>query len=164
MNRTLAIGLLFIAAVLGAIFFISSPSMQQTAKDSVRVEEETDSKAHFAIFTNGTLRDFSAPRYHNQSQEVFISAENPMVVNVKESGVTWDAFFKTLPMKLTNDCLTTGTGQVFCTNENETLKFYLNGQENRDFLTTSIKNGDKALISYGSENEAEIQEQLSLLE
>jgi len=120
-------------------------------------------QAFFAIFTNGTFRVFTASMYHNLSEDVFIQADNPNTVHVKKSGITWDTFFKTLPFSLTDECLTTGTKETFCTNQNSTLKFYLNGVRNDDILNKEINDGDEMLITYGSEHEEQIQRQLDRL-
>lgn len=157
------IGLLIVILV-GGIFFLTrqkiSEKLPQTELVSIPKEELVDYKASFAIFTNGTFRIFTAPMYHNLSPDVFIESINPNIVNVKKEGIIWNDFFKTLPMKLTKDCLTTGTGQNFCTGGSGKLKFYLNGKKIDDLLDLEIKNGDRALISFGNENETELQKQL----
>lgn len=66
-------------------------------------------------------------------------------------------------MKLTKNCLTTGTGQVFCTSGATSLKFYLNGERSNNLLNTEIRKNDEALITYGAENEEEVEIQLKNL-
>lgn len=122
--------------------------------------EATDLTASFAIFTNGTSRIFTSSRYHNLSTDVYIESSNPNRVHVKKSGVTWKDFFATLPMKLSQDCLTTGTGQTFCTQGLNTLKFYINGQFDAGALDRVINPGDRLLVSYGDESESEIEKQI----
>ncbi|MBI4225516.1 hypothetical protein HY612_00200 [Candidatus Roizmanbacteria bacterium] len=121
--------------------------------------EQIDYKAGFAIFTNGTFRVFTAVMYHNLSEDVYIQADNPNTIHLKKRGITWDYFFKTLPFKLTKDCLTTGTGETFCTTGSDSLKFYLNGVKTDDLLGREIRDSDKALITYGSESKEDIQKQ-----
>lgn len=101
--------------------------------------------------------------YHNLSPNVYIESENPNIVIVTKIGTTWQGFFNTLPMKLTVDCITTGTEETFCTTGTKKLKFYLNGKLEENLLGIEIKNGDKALISYGNETEAQIRNQLELI-
>jgi len=120
---------------------------------SPRVTQEVNIRAAFTIFTNGTLRIFTDSRYHNLSTDVYLQADNPNIVHIKKTGITWDLFFKTLPMQVSKECLITGTKQTFCTNENGKLYFYINGNKDNDALLREIKNGDKLLISYGNENE-----------
>jgi hypothetical protein len=125
--------------------------------------EAVDFEASFIIFTNGTLRTFSASMYHQLSDDVYLTAANPNLVQVKKPDVTWADFFATLPLKLTKDCLTTGTGQTFCTNSQQTLKFYLNNEFDPHLLEKVIQPGDQLLISYGDETPAEIADQLQLV-
>lgn len=170
MNRKIAIlAIIAILVTIGGFIFLTNkklstqesppnlPPVQSTANQAV------DYTASFAIYTEGVFRVFTASKYHNLSRDVFIQADNPNLVHIKKSGTTWDDFFKTLPMKLTGDCLTTGTKQTFCTDSTGTLNFYINGQEIDDLLQKQIKPNDKALITYGKENEEEIKIQLEKL-
>lgn len=119
------------------------PSLTTTAKP-----QEADFTASFQIITKGVARSFKNPKYHQKSPDVFILAEDSTIVHVKKIGITWNDFFKTLPMKLTKDCLMTGDGESYCNDSGGNLKFYLNDKENQDLLDTEIKDGDKALIKY----------------
>lgn len=116
--------------------------------------------ASFAVFTDNTFRVFTASMYHNRNNDVFITSENPNVVTVKRSNITWGDFFNSLPMKLTNECLTTGTGEEFCTNQTKTLKFFINGERIENFIDAEIESNDRALISYGAQTQEQIQNQL----
>lgn len=138
-------------------------SVSQTPSPTLKVEKTVDYKARFVIYTNGTKRIFTASMYHNLSKDVFIEASDPSVVHVKKDGVRWMDFFLTLPFKLDKNCLTTGTKETFCTTPNATLKFYINGVKNDSLLLSPIKDGDLALISYGSETESQIKSQLNSL-
>lgn len=104
--------------------------------------------ASFEIYTKGTKRIFSDPKYHNKSSEVFITSDNPNTVQVKGEGITWADFFATLPMKLTKDCLTTGTGQIFCSGEKGRLKFEINGVEDPKVLDQVIQRNDLLVVSF----------------
>lgn len=158
-----------LAAVLGASLVLQSSEKEEntvaissTPVPSAQITEKivTDFNASFAIFTFGTFRIFTDEKYHHQSGEVFIQADNPNIIHVKNQGVTWDDFFRTLPFKLTKDCLATGTGQTFCTNSNGKLSFYLNSIEDPDALDKFFNKGDKLLVTYGNENKEQIQLQL----
>lgn len=151
------IGMLGVLAVIG--FFIFS-STKQVPTVMPQTQESVDMKGSFAIFTNGTFRVFTASMYHNRSADVFIESSNPNIVRVKKAGVTWGDFFATLPMKLTPNCLTTGTGQSFCTNDRQTLKLYINDQLDVKALEKQINTGDQLLVSYGDKNDSDVSRQL----
>ena len=142
-----------------------SSQLQSTSSDQVQSVDKqsfsTNKQASFAIFTNGTFRNFTASMYHNLSNDVFIQKNNPNIVHVKKAGITWSDFFKTLPFSLTKDCLTTGTKEKFCSGVQGTLKFYLNGVRNEDSLSQEIEVGDKLLVTYGTESEGIIKQQLN---
>jgi hypothetical protein len=110
---------------------------------------QTPFTATFEIYTNGTKRVFSDSRYHNLSEEVFLTAEDPSVVNVNNPGITWNDFFATLPMELTKDCLVTGTKQTFCSNDQSQLRFYINDEQDPDALDKEIMAGDYLRVEYG---------------
>ncbi|MEK7572040.1 MAG: hypothetical protein AAB553_07245 [Patescibacteria group bacterium] len=172
--------ILLLLAIVAVFAFTNKPqsSLQPTEnhtpptdvsmvrKDEVEATPDpiVDIKATFAIFTNGTFRIFTATMYHNLSEDIYIEGRNPNRVTVKKRGTTWNDFFTTLPFKLSKDCLTTGTGETFCTNAGQTLKFYLNGITDDTALTKEIQEGDTLLVSYGAKNDPQIQKQLERLD
>ncbi len=106
--------------------------------------------ASFSITTQGTRRVFSDPKYHHRSPDVFISSPDPETIYVNKPGTSWQEFFATLPspMQLTSDCLTTGTGQRFCTGSEGSLRFLLNGGENPSALSQPITSNSKLEITF----------------
>lgn len=163
MKRIPVIGALVIIVAVGFFLFFSSNSpikITTIPTATTQSQQAQDIKAAFAIFTNGTFRVFTAAMYHNLSTDVYIQADNPNIIHIKKSGVTWNDFFKTLPFKLTENCLITGTGETFCSGQDGTLKFYLNGVRNDTLLDKTINPGDRALITFGNEAETQIQGQL----
>jgi hypothetical protein len=138
----------------------TTPSKETTAtpQESTRT---TPYFAAFLIFTNGTRRVFTSPQYHNLSEMVYISNPNPSVITVADSESTWGDFFSTLPMGLSDTCLTTGTGQVFCDGQGGELRFFLNNQESSEILSKKINPLDKLLITYGNSSESAILQQFA---
>lgn len=165
-------------ALVGTLFVIqniSMPSVSETATDTGNQNVSAPSvtanytptsaipttiKAGFAIYTNGVFRIFTAPMYHNLSPDVYIESANPNIVVVKQENTTWYDFFSTLPFSLDDKCLTTGTGEQFCSGNGGTLRFYINGTERKDALNSIIKNGDRLLVTFGSEAESERETQI----
>lgn len=149
-----AVVLGIIVVALGFLIFSKSqitnpaPEHLPDTSPSTIPQEKVGIKAYFKIITSGQIRIFTDSKYHNKSEDVYIGMPDPSVVKVTKTGITWDDFFKTLPIKLSKDCLTTGTGQLFCTGDKGTLKFYLNDVEDKDLLDREIKDGDKILIEF----------------
>lgn len=149
-----------VLAFLGVVIFSQTdkPSEKNRAKE---VNQKIDYSASFAIYTNGTFRIFTGSMYHNLSPDVYIQSNNPNIVRIKKSDLTWRDFFNTLPFSLNEKCLTTGTGETFCSNETHTLQFYLNGSLTQNALDQEIKPGDKLLVTYDETNSDNINAQIS---
>ena len=170
MKKTVTIGIIIFFVILFGFIFISnrreeprSPLLDETQQQPASVSTQNqavDKQAYFAIFTNGTFRIFTAAMYHNLSKDAYIEASNPNIIKVKKDDVTWNDFFSTMPFKLTDECLTTGTGQTFCTGNGGTLRFYLNGEKKEHVLDRIIKNRDALLVTFGNESEEAIKKQL----
>lgn len=162
-NVLLLIAGLGLAVIIGVLTISNTkpaPPPSVSLTPSLEAQESQDTRASFAIFTNGTFRVFTAAMYHNRSENVYIESEAPNIIQVKKSSTTWGDFFATLPMNVTHDCLTTGTGQSFCTNTTHALTFYINGKADAEALSRPIRNGDTLLISYGINNDPAIESQL----
>lgn len=155
----LGLGLLLAASVF-FLRFSKQDIVETSLPEFSPSTQDFERAASFTIFTNGTKRDFSDSRYHNQSPDVYLESTNPQIVHVKRAGTTWGDFFSTLPMKVNKECIVTGTGQTFCTSKTHTLKFYLNGTQDEDVLAKPINDNDQLLVSYGPDPDPAIEEQL----
>lgn len=106
--------------------------------------------ASFQIVINGETRTFTDPRYHNKSADVYIPPEGSgqVQVVVAKTNITWGDLFTTLPMSVDTKCIVTGTKQTFCTNATQQLRFYINGIESPNALTTIIEPDSQLKIVY----------------
>ncbi len=152
MKKLIVFGAVIIVFLFLAFTFFNKSQTPQTAVPilSPAPAEKVNIEASFTIITEKITRSFTNPKYHNQSAQVYIQADNPSIVYVKKIGITWDDFFKTLPMKLSKECLVTGDNETLCTGQGGTLKFYLNNIETPDLLDREIKQNDKILIKFTS--------------
>lgn len=159
--KKIGIILLLLTAIILGILFILPKDKRDSSQlpKSTKQNKAVDYKASFAIYTNGTFRIFDDPRYHDLSEDIFLTSENPNVINIKTGNVTWSDFFKTLPMELKRDCLVTGTKQTFCSNEQYKLLFFINEVENPNALDEIIKPGDKLLVTYDLPNSKRVEKQ-----
>lgn len=157
MSRFLIIITSLVAIVATVYFIFFRNGVPQISNVMVKPQEATPAptsisavniSASFDIYTKGTRRIFTDSRYHNLSSDVFIEPKSPNTVQVRKVGITWSDFFATLPMKLTKECLVTGTKQTFCNGETGKLTFYLNEREDKDALDREIVSGDKFVAKY----------------
>lgn len=130
---------------------VTPPATSSTVRSNpepAEVTQFTPFTATFEIYTLGTKRIFTDSRYHQQSSSVYLLGSDPATVHVAEAGVTWADFFASLPMSLDAECLITGTKQTFCANQQHTLVFTLNGNEEPDALQREIKTEDFLEVQY----------------
>jgi hypothetical protein len=108
--------------------------------------------ADFKVYLDGKAIDFAKPQYMVKAKYVHVEDMDGDVIHFHATGVTIGEFFRTLGMKFDNKCFVKD-GKNYCTDAQNTLKFYVNGEPNEfygDYLTSDL---DKILISYGPKDE-----------
>lgn len=122
--------------------------------------------SHAAILVKifGDAFDFSAPAYQIQASWIHFEAGDGTTIHKHATGVTLGYLFESLRLGLDDQCFVLRDGQSFCTNEDYSLKFFINEEQVSDIREYEIMEGDKILISYGAESSQEIESQLLELE
>ena len=69
-----------------------------------------------------------------------------------------------LNIGIDSECYRFPDGRQFCTNEDYSIKFFINHEMVVDIRDYVFKDQDRILISYGSESQEEIEEQLRELD
>ena len=111
----------------------------------------------------GDKFDFGHSDYHLASY--WINFEKPYddIIHIHDRQVTLGYLFETLNIKVTEDCYIFPEGRDFCTDENYSLKYFVNGNQVSSINRYDINDGDRILISYGPETQEEIEQQLEEL-
>ncbi|AJM92485.1 hypothetical protein [Nitrosopumilus piranensis] len=112
----------------------------------------------------GDKFDFSAPAYQIKASWIHFEAGDGTTIHKHATGVTLGYLFKTLGLGLTDHCFVFQDGRSFCTNDEYSLKFFVNESQVDDLSQYEINDGDKILISYGGETPQEIKRQLTELD
>ena len=131
--------------------------------DSTFVFGSAHEHASISVMILGDEYDFTKPEFQLQSRFVHLENSNGHVIHRHSKDVTIGYFFETLNLGLLSDCLVFHDGVKFCSNEDYKLKFYINEKKVDDLRDYVIFDGDLILISYGSENQEEVAEQLAEL-
>ena len=108
--------------------------------------------------------DFSAPSYQVKSAWIHFESSDGETIHRHASGVTLGYLFENLNIIINAECFIFSDGRQFCTNEDYSLKYYVNHQAVSDINDYVLKDQDRILISYGSENQEQIEEQLEELD
>ena len=125
-----------------------------------------DDHQHASILVKifGDKFDFSHPDYQIKAPWIHFEAQDGNTIHRHSKGITLGYLFDTLNLGLSSNCFVFHDGREFCTNEDYTLKFYINGDKVSDIRDYVIMNDDRILVSYGPEDTDEIDSQLAELE
>ena len=131
-------------------------------------EEPTHYHANFALFANGERIDLSGDEYMEDvgtcaagetvlpRARVHLHNNDPDVAHVHHQGATWGHLLMNLGFGLGDEYLVTEDGQLYVEGEDRMMKFILNGRPQFSVRNELIQSGDRLLISYGPEREAEV--------
>lgn len=123
--------------------------------------------AHASILVRifGDTFDFSVPAYQIKSSWIHFEGQDGTTIHRHAENVDLGYLFETLNIELTDECfIFPDRTREFCTNEDYSLKFYINDEQVDDIRDYVIQEGDRILISYGGETQEEIEQQLEDLE
>jgi hypothetical protein len=168
-NKAIAIGILAgIVAVLG----ISSYNFYELSSHVTPKGEPPGSGPLGAIHIHAGLLtmiygqqfDYSSTAYQIKSPYISFQKGNGETVHMMAANVTMGFLFDTLHIGLDDKCFTFPDKRAFCTNDKYTLKFYVNHHQVPDLKNYVFKDHDRLLVSYGNDNETQINSQLERLD
>lgn len=124
--------------------------------------------ASFAIFVDGERVDLSGDEYMEDvaacaaghtvlpRARVHLHDNNPDIVHVHHAGATWGHLFANLGIGVGQRYIAPAGGPVLTSDEGRSMKFILNGRPQFEVHNELIRPGDRVLVSYGPESEAEV--------
>ncbi len=112
----------------------------------------------------GDTFEFSGPAFQIKSSWIHFEGRDGSTIHKHATGVTLGYLFDTLSIDLDDQCYVFPDGKSFCTQEDYTLNFFINGVQVPDIRDYEVMEGDKILISYGGETPEEIKAYLQQLE
>jgi hypothetical protein len=120
--------------------------------------------AAFAIKINGKQIDFSQPKYQLQSRLIHVEGGDGTTLHRHATGVPFQEFLKSVNMNIMNGCFTSDDGKQYCTNGENRLRFFINGNETNSVNNYVINPNDRILVIYGNENADQINQELDALQ
>ena len=125
-----------------------------------------DEHIHASILVRifGDKFDFSLPNYQIKTSWIHFENQDGDTIHRHASGVELEFLFNSLSIAIDDKCFTFPDGRAFCTNEDYSLKYFINHKEVNDIREYVVMEDDRILISYGSDDESAIEKQLSELD
>ena len=161
----MAAGILALIAVI--VGYASFVFITQVDSDSVLGAPEGagklgDEHVHSSVLVRifGDKFDFAVPSYQIKNSWIHFEDSDGTTIHRHSTGVTLGFLFDSLNIGIDNKCFVFPDGRQFCTNEDYSLKYYINHQPVSDIREYVFEDGDRILISFGPETPEEIEEQL----
>jgi len=125
----------------------------------------THQHADIKVYVLENAIDFSLPQYQLQDRLTHLEDGDGDVVHTHATGITLGYLFRTLGMKISDECLKLNTGNEYCNVGNAKLNVFAKNRNSEweaifyasDYI---IQDMDKILVTYGTESEEEIKEQM----
>lgn len=111
--------------------------------------------------------DFSLPAYQVKSPYIHFEGGDGNTIHRHASNVPLGFLFDSVKISLTDACFVfpdKTPEHTFCTNQDYSLKFYVNHQKIDGIADYVIDEDDRILISYGNQNQTQIDDQLRELD
>ncbi len=112
----------------------------------------------------GDTFEFSGPAFQIKSSWIHFEGRDGTTIHKHATGVDLGFLFDSLRIGLDDQCYVFPDGKSYCTQEDYTLNFFINGEQTSDITDYEIREGDKILIAYGGETPEEIDAYLLELE
>jgi hypothetical protein len=152
------------AVAAGIVFGVYSYALNPPRTANFGAPGSTHEHIAFKLFIHNQAIDFSQSKYQVRSQYVHFENGDGDTVHKHATNLDIGFLFETLGMKFTSECLTMDNGTEYCNDVNSTLKFLVNGVRNDGYNNYLLQDGDRILLSYGSEGQEQIDEQLMILQ
>lgn len=164
-----AIGLATGVAIVLVITSYMFIQMNNTAPDAPPGAGALGSTHEHAVMKTIIFKDefdFSKQQFQVKNRFIHFENHNGDTVHLHATGVPMSHLFETIGIGLDDNCFIfpEPDNREFCTNEDYSLKFYVNHEKVPSILDYVLKDSDRILISYGNENGTEIESQLAIVD
>ena len=111
----------------------------------------------------GDKFDFSTPNYQVKTSWIHFENSDGDTIHRHSTGVELEYLFNSMNIGVDDKCFIFPDGRQFCTNEDYSLKFYINEKRVDDISEYIVQEDDRILITYGNEDQEAIEKQLAEL-
>ncbi len=159
----IAIGVLSLIAVIvgyAGYLFINMTETAPGGPENAGALGSEHSHAALLVKIFGDTFEFASPAFQIKSSWIHFEGNDGSTIHKHATGVDLGYLFETLAIGLDDQCYIFPDGKSFCTNEEYTLKFFINGEQVDDIRDYEIMEDDRILIQFGAETDEETKEHL----
>ena len=161
-----AIGILSMIGVIVAFAcfeFVTSTNNVPGAPENAGKLGAEHIHASMLVKIFGDKFDFSTPNYQVKTPWIHFENQDGDTIHRHSTGVELEFLFNSMNIAVDDNCFVFPDGRQFCTNEDYSLKFYVNQQLVKDLRQYIVQEDDRILITYGNEDQLTIDSQLAEL-
>ena len=161
-----ALGILSIIGVIVSFAcyeFVTSTNNIPGAPENAGKLRDEHIHASMLVSIFGDKFDFTSPNYQVKTSWIHFENQDGDTIHRHSSGVELEFLFNSMNIAIDNQCFIFPDGRQFCSNDDYSLKFYVNQQKVEDLRNYIVEEGDRILISYGNEDQDAIDKQLAEL-
>ncbi|CAI9831321.1 conserved hypothetical protein [Nitrosopumilaceae archaeon] len=152
-QRMIAVGVLAgIAAIVGyaAITFAETGGNAASGgPEGAGVLGSDHTHTAILVKLHGDRFDFSSPAYQIKSSWIHFEGSDGSTIHKHATGVTLGYLFESLAISLDENCFVFADGRQFCTNDEFTLQYFVNGEQVDDIRDYEPGESDRVLVTYG---------------
>ncbi len=166
-HTLIAIGVLAVIAIIvgySAYLFLNMTETAPGGPENAGALGSEHSHAGILVKIFGDTFEFSSPAFQIKSSWIHFEGRDGFTIHKHATGVNLGYLFETLSIGLDDQCYVFPDGKQFCTNEDYTLKFFINREQVSDIRDYEIQEGDRVLIVFGAETPEEIKAYLLQLD
>lgn len=159
-NTLITIGVVaVIAVIVGYSVFVFINMSDNAPGGPVGAGALGSEHSHAAMLVKvfGDTFDFALPAYQIKTSWIHFEGGDGTTIHKHATGVKLGYLFDSLRLTLDDKCFIFQDGRQFCTNEDYTLNFYINGEKVNDIRNYESMDKDRILIVYGAETPEEVQ-------
>ena len=161
-----ALGILSMIGVIVAFAcyeFVTSTNNIPGAPENAGKLGDEHIHASMLVKIFGDKFDFSTPNYQVKTSWIHFENQDGDTIHRHSTGVELEFLFNSMNIVMDDKCFVFPDGRQFCTNDDYSLKFYVNQQKVEDIRSYIVQEGDRILITYGDEDQEAIDKQLAEL-
>lgn len=174
-QKNTLIGIAVLAVIVGIIGFagfhyyekLSTTGTAQAGPPGAGKLGDEHEHAGILVKIFGDKFPFSEAPYQVKSPYIHFEGQDGDTIHRHASNVPLGFLFNSIKIGLTDDCFVfpdKAPNHTFCNNEDYSLKFYVNHEKKDSILNYVLRDDDRILISYGNENQTQIDNYLAELD
>ncbi len=166
-NTLIAIAVLSVIAVIvgySVFLFLTMTETSPGGPENAGAMGSAHDHTGILVKIFGDTFSFDGPAFQIKSPWIHFEGRDGSTIHKHAAGVTLGYLFDSLSIGLDDQCYVFPDGKSYCTNEDYTLKFFINEEQVSDIIDYEGDEGDKVLIIFGAETPEEIDGYLLQLE